>query len=61
MLANPSHESNGLIFSPKNAGSRIDDGDGKFKSIFGLVPEFAIFVELEPDFLVLDDLFQGHT
>ena len=57
MLANPSHVSNGIIFGLKNAGSRISNGDGKFKSIFGLVPEFAVLVELEPGFLVFDNLF----
>src|SRR5437762_13207579 len=60
MLANPSHVSNGVIFSLKNAGTHIGNGDGKFKSILGLVPEFAIFVELEPSFFVFDNLFQGH-
>jgi hypothetical protein len=46
MLPNPPHVSDGVIFGLKNAGSRISNGDGKFETVFGLILQFAIFVEL---------------
>ena len=61
MLANPSHEFDGVIFGLEDTCSGIRDGNGKLKIIFGLVPEFAVPIELESHFLILDDLFQVHA
>ena len=60
VLANPSHVADRLVLGPEDARSSVVNRYGEFKAVFGLVPEIAILVELEPHRFALDHFCEGH-
>jgi hypothetical protein len=60
MFANPPHKLDRTILGFENSSSGIGDRDRELEAVIGLIPDFAISIELKPNPLALNQLFQSH-